>query len=68
MIYGFAPTDEPATSTDSSITVPFYGEFRYCQLTIGLGGFNDCSQVPAAQVIEYRRCLSTHDAMVFTKR
>ena len=68
MIYGSAPTTEPARSTDNSLTIPFSGDFRYCQLTIPLGGYNDCSQVPAAQIVDYRACSSSRDTMLFTKR
>jgi hypothetical protein len=29
-ITGLAPTMEPATVTNSSVLIPFYGSFRYC--------------------------------------
>ncbi len=67
-IGGTAPTSEPATSTETSITIPFSGTFEYCELKSGLGGNSYCYQVPAEQVIEYRECSSRHDTMVFTKR
>ena len=66
-IGGTAPTSEPATSTETSITIPFSGTFEYCELKSNLGG-HSCSQVPAEQVVEYRSCSSRHDTMVFTKR
>jgi hypothetical protein len=44
MIYGQAPTTEPAMSSESSLTIPFNGTFRYCELKMPLGGYNDCSQ------------------------
>jgi hypothetical protein len=66
MIQGTAPTSEPATATESSITIPFFGGFEYCQLKSALGQ-PTCGQVPAEQVIEYRSCSSEHDTMVFTK-
>jgi hypothetical protein len=68
MIYGQAPTAEPAIFSESSVMVPFNGTFRYCQLKMALGGYNDCSQVPTDQIIELRQCSSSHDMMVFTKR
>lgn len=68
MIYGQAPTTDPAASSESSLTIPFNGTFRYCQLKIPLGRYNDCSQVPIDQIIELRQCSSSHDMMVFTKR
>jgi hypothetical protein len=67
MIEGTAPTSEPATATGSSITIPFFGGFEYCQLKSALGQ-PTCRQVPAEQLIEYRWCSSRHDTMVFTKR
>lgn len=67
-IMGNAPTSEPATSTETSITIPFQGEFGYCHLKSDRGGANDCSQVPAELIIEYHRCASRQDTMVFTKR
>jgi len=67
-ITGSAPTSEPATSTETSMTIPFRGEFAYCHLKSDRGGYNDCSQVPAELIIEYQRCSSAQDTMVFTKR
>jgi len=67
-IWGTAPTSEPATSTETSITIPFSGTFEYCELKSGLGGNSWCSQMPPEQVVEYRSCSSRHDTMVFTKR
>ena len=67
-IMGIAPTTEPATATESSVSIPFYGEFRYCQLKSGRGIYNDCSQVPVEQIVTYHSCASDHATMVFTKR
>jgi Carboxypeptidase regulatory-like domain len=68
-IGGAAPTTEPAIATGSSVSIPFYGEFRHCQLTFArVGYYNDCSQVPAAQIVDYHSCTSDHATMVFTKR
>jgi hypothetical protein len=67
-ITGNAPTSEPAMSTETSTTIPFWGEFAYCHLKSDRGGYNDCSQVPAELIIEYHRCSSPQDTMVFTKR
>jgi hypothetical protein len=68
MIGGTAPTAEPAIATASSVSIPFYGEFRYCQLKSARGGYNDCSQVPADQIVDYHSCNSDRTMMVFTKR
>lgn len=68
MIGGTAPTTEPAIATESSVSIPFFGEFRYCQLKSTRGGYNDCSQVPAEQIIDYHSCNSDHTTMIFTKR
>ena len=67
-IMGGAPTSEPAIATGSSLSIPFYGEFRYCELKSARGGYNDCSQVPAEQIVDYHSCSSDHATMVFTKR
>jgi len=67
-VLGSAPTAEPARSTEQSLTIPFWGTFEYCQLSAPLGGYNACSQVPAAQRVEYYVCSSKQDLMVFTKR
>ena len=67
-ISGYAPTSEPATSTESSITVPFWGTFQYCELKAPLGSNSYCSQVPPELVIDFRSCTSQNDTMVFTKR
>jgi carboxypeptidase family protein len=68
MIEGTAPTSDPATLTDTSVTIPFWGTFEYCQLKSGLGQNSSCHQMPAEQRIEYRWCSSKQDTMVFTKR
>jgi len=65
-IMGNAPTSVPATSTGTSITVPFHGDFWYCQTTSAMNA-NNCSQVPQLRA-DYRSCSSVHDTMVFTKR
>jgi hypothetical protein len=67
-IEGFAQGDQPATSTESSITIPFWGAFEYCQLKSPLGGAYVCRQVPPEQIVEYRVCSSKQDTLVFTKR
>ena len=66
-ISGVAPTSEPTVATGSSLSIPFYGEFRYCELKSARGGYNDCSQVPAEQIVDYHSCTSDHATMVFTK-
>ena len=65
---GDAPTSEPAISTEISLTIPFSGDFGSCHLKSDRGGANDCSHVPADLIIEYYRCSSRQDTMVFTKR
>ena len=67
-IIGVAPTIEPAVATGSSVSIPFYGEFRYCEMTSPRGIYNDCSQVPAEQIVDYHSCTSDHARMVFTRR
>ena len=67
-IQGLAPTSEPVMSTDTSMTIPFWGTFEYCQLKSPLNHYSSCYRVPAEEVIEYRSCSSRLDTMVFTKR
>jgi hypothetical protein len=67
-IFGAAPTGVPASATASSLTIPFYAGFRYCEMTSARGIYNDCSQVPAEQIVDYHSCTSDHATMVFTKR
>ena len=67
-IGGTAPTSRPAVDNGTSITVPFYGEFRYCELKSARGIFNDCSQIPAAQIVAYHSCESDDVTMLFKKR
>jgi hypothetical protein len=67
-INGVAPTTEPAVATGSSVSIPFHGEFRYCELKSSRGIYNDCSQVPAEQIVDYHSCTSDHARMVFTRR
>ena len=66
-IGGTAPTTEPAIAAGSSVSIPFYGSFAYCQLK-SAGGYNHCSQVPAEQIVDFHSCSSDHASMVFTKR
>ena len=67
-IFGLAPTAEPPIAAGSSVSIPFYGEFRYCQLKSARGIYNDCSQIPAEQIVDYHSCTSDHATMLFTKR
>ena len=67
-IGGLAPTAEPPIAAGSSVSIPFYGEFRYCQLKSARGIYNDCSQIPAEQIVDYHSCTSDHATMLFTKR
>jgi hypothetical protein len=67
-IAGSAPTNAPATSTGSGISIPFSGSFEYCALKSPMGVQNNCFTTPADQKIAYAQCLSTHDVMVLTKR
>jgi hypothetical protein len=67
-VEGYAPTGEPATSNETSTTIPFAGTFDYCELKSALGGNSVCHQVPADQIIEHRSCSSTFNTMTFTKR
>ena len=67
-IGGVAPTSEPAFATGASLSIPFFGEFRYCELKSARGIYNDCSQVPAEQIVDYHSCSSDHATMMFTPR
>jgi hypothetical protein len=67
-IEGYAPTSEPATSSETSTTIPFAGTFEYCELKSASGGNFACHQAPADQIIEYRSCNSRFNTMTFTKR
>ena len=67
-ITGSAPTDVPATSTGSGISLPFSGSFVYCALKSPMGINNNCFLAPADQRIAYAQCLSTHAVMVLSKR
>lgn len=67
-ILGAAPTNEPPVATGSSFSIPFYGEFRYCELKSARGIYNDCSQVPSEQIVDYHSCTSDRARMVFTRR
>jgi hypothetical protein len=52
----------------SSISIPVTGEFRYCRLKSARGIYNDCSQVPHEQILDYHLCISDRVMMTFTKR
>ena len=67
-IIGSAPTDVPATSTGSGISIPFGGSFVYCALKSPIDIRNNCFLTPADQKIAYAQCLSTHAVMVLSKR
>jgi hypothetical protein len=67
-ISGNAPTAQPATSTGTEITIPFWGTFSYCQLNSPVGIYNDCSQIPGEKIVDYHVCSSQQDSMVLTKR
>lgn len=67
-ILGVAPTRESPVATGSSLSIPFNGEFRYCELKSARGIYNDCSQVPSEQIVDYHSCTSDHARMVFTRR
>jgi hypothetical protein len=67
-ILGTAPTTEPAIAAGSSVSIPFSGGFWYCQTKSARVGYNNCSQVPADQIVEHHMCESDHATMVFTKR
>ena len=66
-IGGYAPTSQSAVDSGTSITVPFLGEFRYCQLKSPRGIYNDCSQTPAEMIVDYHSCVSDHATMRFTR-
>ena len=66
-ISGYAPTGQSAVDSGTSITVPFLGEFRYCQLRSVRGIYNDCSQMPSDLIVDYHSCVSDHATMRFTR-
>jgi hypothetical protein len=67
-ILGTAPTAAPAVAAGSSLSIPFYGSFWYCQSKAARAGYNNCSQVSVDQIVEQHMCESDHATMVFTKR
>jgi hypothetical protein len=56
------------TSSPSSITIPFSGNFQYCVLNSEMSRTKNCYTTPAHQRIAYAQCLSQNDLMVFTRR
>jgi hypothetical protein len=67
-IGGFAPAPEPVIASGSTVSIPFLGDFAYCQLKSARGGYNHCSQVPAELIVDSHSCSSDHATMAFTKR
>jgi hypothetical protein len=61
-------TSEAASSTETSLTMPFNGSFEYCELKSAMVGNASCYQVPSDQIVEYRSCSSQRDTIVLTKR
>jgi hypothetical protein len=66
-IAGGAPNDEHATSTGSTVSIPFYATFEYCQLKSERGRFNNCFTTPADQKIAYGHCSSPSARMVLSR-
>ena len=58
----------PAVRSGSSVSIPFAGAVSYCHLTSARGADEDCSQVPAEQILEFHVCRSDHHTLVLTPR
>ncbi len=65
-IGGFSKATEPVIATGSSVSIPFVGDFSYCQ-TKSLAS-RDCWHERPEEIVEYHSCSSNHATMVFTKR
>lgn len=65
-IGGSAPTTEPAVIDGTSVSVPFRGDFEYCQTKNGHA--HSCWHEPAEKIVSYYVCASDRATMVFTRR
>ena len=65
---GTSETTEPPSDTGTSVSVPFYASFQYCQLRSPLGIGLECQQTPPENVVVYNSCTSESATMTLTKR
>jgi len=65
-IAGGDPTTLAATAAGSSVSIPFYRSFTYCQTKSFAS--RDCWHERAEEIVDYHACSSDHATMVFTKR
>jgi hypothetical protein len=65
---GTSETTEPPSDTGTSVSVPFYASFQYCQLRSPLGIGLECQHTPPENVVVYNSCTSESATMTFTKR
>jgi hypothetical protein len=65
---GTSQTTEPPSDTGTSVSVPFYAVFQYCQLRSPLGIGLECQHTPPENVVAYNSCTSESVTMTFTKR
>ncbi len=65
---GTSQTSEPPSVSGTSVSVPFYAAFQYCQLRSSLGIGHECQQTPPENVVVYNSCTSESATMSFTKR
>lgn len=60
------PRAEAATVNGSSVSVPFHGNFYYCQTKSSTS--RDCWHERPEEIVDYHACTSDQATMVFTKR
>jgi hypothetical protein len=65
-VIGSAPTGEPATASDQSMSIPFHALFQYCELNApARRGWENCQH---AATVRFHACASSTARMVFTRR
>ena len=67
LMIGGSGTTDPPIDTGTSLTVPFFGTFQFCQLK-SARAITSCEQVPPEQIVAFHSCSSDRDRMTFTKR
>ena len=65
---GTSQTTEPPSATGTSVSIPFYASFQYCQLRSPLGIGLECQQTPPENVVVYNSCTSESATITFTTR
>jgi hypothetical protein len=58
---------EPTVTEGSSVEVPIFGAFEYCELRSSRGS-KHCHEIPGDQVIVHRTCQSDRAMMILTPR